>query len=359
MKGTIRYMAPEQVSGDKNIDRRADVFSVGVMLWEALAGRRMWGDRSDHEVLLSLVKGEIPTPVRGVSEAPPPALEVAARATAAHPARRFDTALEMQLELERCLDALGGPVRQREVSEFMRREYGKSREERRRAIAEAARDRSTNDLLEPTPASGIQTLGASTSERIVTLEAPPPGRRWWPAVALAAVASVALVLGVRSSAPPDTRTLAGAAPEPAPRQIALEVVASPLEAEILLDGKLVGRGAIQERREAAGGVSTLEGRAPGDAPDARVVSVDKDVSVEVALRPLVVAAPPVVRAPADGAKSAHRAPPAPSPPQRKSAASPASRALPAASGAPSVKEGCNPPYSLSPDGVKTYKPECF
>jgi serine/threonine-protein kinase len=40
-KGKLRYMAPEQIAGGK-LDRRADVYAAGVMLWEALCGERMW-----------------------------------------------------------------------------------------------------------------------------------------------------------------------------------------------------------------------------------------------------------------------------------------------------------------------------
>src|SRR5262249_29472179 len=46
VKGKLTYLAPEAVRGER-VDRRADVFSVGVMLWEILAGRRMWGRNSE------------------------------------------------------------------------------------------------------------------------------------------------------------------------------------------------------------------------------------------------------------------------------------------------------------------------
>ena len=45
VKGKIRYMAPEQMAGE-TIDRRADVFAVGVMLWEALAGEEALAERA-------------------------------------------------------------------------------------------------------------------------------------------------------------------------------------------------------------------------------------------------------------------------------------------------------------------------
>src|SRR4029077_9554275 len=54
LKGKARYMAPEQAAACGRVDRRADLFSVGVMLWEAAAGRRLWEGMQDTEVLRSL-----------------------------------------------------------------------------------------------------------------------------------------------------------------------------------------------------------------------------------------------------------------------------------------------------------------
>src|SRR5579859_7203019 len=72
-KGKVRYAAPEQaLCGD--VDRRADVFAVGTMLWEILAGRRMWVGRNDAAILAALATGNIPR-VRDVVEDVPPDLD--------------------------------------------------------------------------------------------------------------------------------------------------------------------------------------------------------------------------------------------------------------------------------------------
>src|SRR5205823_13755315 len=49
VKGKLRYMAPEQIAGGK-LDRRADVYAAGVILWEALAGERMWKGLPEDEI---------------------------------------------------------------------------------------------------------------------------------------------------------------------------------------------------------------------------------------------------------------------------------------------------------------------
>ena len=58
IKGKIAYMPPEQASGGK-IDRRADIFSVGVMLWEAVAGLRMWKGVDQYAVVNRLACGDV------------------------------------------------------------------------------------------------------------------------------------------------------------------------------------------------------------------------------------------------------------------------------------------------------------
>src|SRR5262245_42446668 len=57
VKGKIRYMAPEQAMG-LAIDRRADVFAVGILIWEALIGKRFWSAQDDIGIARKLIAGE-------------------------------------------------------------------------------------------------------------------------------------------------------------------------------------------------------------------------------------------------------------------------------------------------------------
>jgi serine/threonine-protein kinase len=61
VKGKATYMSPEQATRGA-VDHRSDIFSVGVMLWQALTGQRLWGDRSDFEIFLELQRGALPSP---------------------------------------------------------------------------------------------------------------------------------------------------------------------------------------------------------------------------------------------------------------------------------------------------------
>jgi serine/threonine-protein kinase len=99
LKGRVSYMSPEQIGGS-GIDRRADVFALGVMLWELVAGRRIWGRRSEIEILKALVERKIPALPEDI-DAAPELREMVKRATASSPDDRFATAHELRQELER------------------------------------------------------------------------------------------------------------------------------------------------------------------------------------------------------------------------------------------------------------------
>ena len=98
VKGKLSYMAPEQARGQK-VDARADVFSVGVMLWEAVAARRL--RTGGREELLQIAGGEEPPRLSTVVPHVNPALErIVARALAPKREHRFGSAGELQTALE-------------------------------------------------------------------------------------------------------------------------------------------------------------------------------------------------------------------------------------------------------------------
>lgn len=101
IKGRVAYMSPEHVAS-RGLDHRADVFSTGIMLWEALTGMRFWGGRSEAELLGALVRGELPE----LPDDPgiPVALrEACKKALALKPDDRFSSAHAMRMALEEWL----------------------------------------------------------------------------------------------------------------------------------------------------------------------------------------------------------------------------------------------------------------
>jgi serine/threonine-protein kinase len=99
IKGKLAYMAPEQLRGSA-VDRRSDLFAVAVMLWEMLAGRRMWHGMTDVEIVAHLAAAR-PMPMLPPDPGLPPGLDViCARALDPDPECRYQTAAEMEMEIE-------------------------------------------------------------------------------------------------------------------------------------------------------------------------------------------------------------------------------------------------------------------
>jgi eukaryotic-like serine/threonine-protein kinase len=107
VKGKVRYMAPEQAIG-QSVDRRADVFSVGVMLWEAVTGRRLWKDMDDLNIVQALVGGDIKSSPREIDPTVPEELDRICRKALAHSRdERYASAEDFRLDLEQHLAESG------------------------------------------------------------------------------------------------------------------------------------------------------------------------------------------------------------------------------------------------------------
>ena len=103
VKGKVRYMAPEQAIGQA-LDRRADIFSVGIMLWEAAVGRRMWKDTDDLQIVQALVAGDVPVSPRSINPDVPEGLDkICKKALSYSPEDRYATAEDFRTDLEQFL----------------------------------------------------------------------------------------------------------------------------------------------------------------------------------------------------------------------------------------------------------------
>jgi serine/threonine-protein kinase len=99
-KGKISYVAPEQIR-TTDVDRRADIFSVGVLLWEALAGRSLAPrDQTEAQVMRNRVMGLEPSIDEVAPRAPAALRDVCNTAMALDPDRRFSTARQFRDALE-------------------------------------------------------------------------------------------------------------------------------------------------------------------------------------------------------------------------------------------------------------------
>lgn len=137
-KGKLAYMAPEQTRGS-SVDRRADLYAVGVMLWEALAGRRMWHSVAELELLQRLSSGDLPALPDDVE---PRLAAVCERALALDPDERYESASAFRVELESALEAPTPAAPS--IGQALARAFASEREELRQLI-ERSLSRSRGD----------------------------------------------------------------------------------------------------------------------------------------------------------------------------------------------------------------------
>ena len=105
LKGKVRYMAPEQF-GSAAVDRRANLFAFGVVLWELLARRALF--QGDAASVMSRVVNEDVASVRTVRPEASPALDfITMKALCRNPDNRYATADEMRAALEDFLRETG------------------------------------------------------------------------------------------------------------------------------------------------------------------------------------------------------------------------------------------------------------
>jgi serine/threonine-protein kinase len=95
VKGKVAYMAPELLENAKP-DPRCDIYSVGVLLWEALTASRLFGgDGTDVQIALRILKGSVPPPTAKRPELPTELSAIVLRALARQPRDRYQRATEM------------------------------------------------------------------------------------------------------------------------------------------------------------------------------------------------------------------------------------------------------------------------
>ncbi len=171
LKGKIQYMAPEQALG-KPVDRRADIWAMGAILYHLLSGRRPYDAENPLATLHLLTSRKPPMPLSPAI--PRPIVRVVQRAMAFDPQNRFLHALEMQLAIEAAMIECELSTTNVDVAAFISLHLSHRQARRRQSIdlalkAAAERARVQQLLRPPThdSLSGVDMRGITTST-------PPP-----------------------------------------------------------------------------------------------------------------------------------------------------------------------------------------
>lgn len=224
LKGKFGYMSPEQVRGEV-LDRRSDVFGVGICLYELLTGERLFVGESDFATLEKVRNVEIMPPSTYNKRVPEELERVVLRALAKDPVDRYQTAMDLHDDLQSFMYTSGNFFARKDMATFMKKTFAEeiSRESARDEEYRKLDAKSLNSLSDLTPALGMPRSappgGHMGQVGQVGLAPPkPPGERSAPPPPLARGASAPPAPARGAPGPMIKQTMLGmpAAPPPPP-----------------------------------------------------------------------------------------------------------------------------------------------
>ena len=334
LKGKISYIAPEQARCEP-VDQRADLFTVGVMLWEALAGRRMVTKEDELSVLARRMAGQDPPIREVVPDLPDELAAICDKAMAPRREDRFQSAREFQDVLERTLQNSDFRVGPKEVAAIVTGAFAEERARIRDTIEEQVRN--IDQVAEPINLELVPASLKATSDSLARVvlpvrhnsEAPPTGQMHITAVSQAvphpqpknrsllsalfigsilALTALGIVVYVnKGGGKPSSQDGAPAAePAPAPTQqlghatqaapagsTALPAadkikvsISYPEGAKAKLDGGTVDGNPFTATLPKDGSLHKLDVELEGHKTERRTLTFDKDITLNVELTPL-------------------------------------------------------------------------
>jgi serine/threonine protein kinase len=358
IKGKTSYMSPEQMVGE-SVDRRADVYSVGCMLWAAATGRKLWKDTPDVQIMRAVMNGDVPSPLSVNPQCDAELNRIIMKALAFDCALRYQSALLLQEDLERYCEHHRIQNRPRELGRYVSALFAETRAELRTRVeqqlslahvegtAAASVEPSDNSL-----ADGVTTIGriplASTRVSISTISSSSvsaevfPARRRKPAtlvlvgvgLALALVAAFAWRIGsVKQGSALDAPKVVSATKT---GNATVELRSLPSNAALFLDGQpLVGNPSSRVLAR-DGKIHVLRAESGGYQTATAEFTVANDNAVELHLEKLETAA--TGQTPPSAVRHAVKAT------KTKSAASSAN---------------CAKPFFVDSDGIEKLRPACL
>lgn len=350
LKGTVQYLAPEALQGGRQIDRRYDVFAAGLILWEIVTGRRLWGNRAPLEIMRGLADDEMATIIDEAPDLPEELRPVLLKSLAADRDVRYANALELKSAIQSFLLTQSHRIDPEHVVGIVGAGFGDIREQRQdvvsRRLREIRKGVATGDpevLLASGPdsvASGMAAESAtdvtaskssptqlSSMERPANFDVPtaamgPEPRRaagWGALLALPVLAGLgyfAMDLGTQDPAPvtagADTSSAmppgqgasktATKAADPvaavpgdpgldAPESVSVSIVVQPASATVEVDGEIRSGDSLVLRGTDPLQSHRVVARADGYATETLDVELTRTRTVDIELAPLTGSAP--------------------------------------------------------------------
>jgi serine/threonine-protein kinase len=127
IKGKCAYMSPEQVEA-LQLDGRSDLFSLAVVMYELITGRRLFKRDSEMATLEAVIRAQVPPPSKLDPSVPRPVEELVLKALARAPKKRFPDAREMQLAIEEVMLETGLMATSAHLSSFMHKQFSEDLE---------------------------------------------------------------------------------------------------------------------------------------------------------------------------------------------------------------------------------------
>jgi serine/threonine-protein kinase len=165
LKGKIAYMAPEQAMGKSDIDRRADVFASGIVLWEVLAGRRLFKADNEAATLSRVLSEEIPDVTAVNPEVPAEIGAVCMKALSRDRDGRFATCAQFADALERAATDVEKVASSRELAAYVSEVLGNEIAQQREAVRGWLARSEPSQIQLPTRESPASSVSATTMDR--------------------------------------------------------------------------------------------------------------------------------------------------------------------------------------------------
>ena len=152
IKGKVAYMSPEQAAG-KVIDHRSDIFATGILLYELVAGGRMFKGDDTLQILSKVREAEF-TPLGTLKGGLPEKLyDIVAKALAKDPEDRYQSLADMQADIEECIFRLNLRPSGRSMAEYLKLLFAEEIEAEGKRMADAAGAGAASDRAQEAEAS--------------------------------------------------------------------------------------------------------------------------------------------------------------------------------------------------------------